>query len=113
VKEESRRTRASKEGVGDMKDRKKLLWSLVLAILLSATLFPPCAWAFPKKYLFLGTGNLGGTYYSLGAGVANVFNKRVPRVRVITESTASPEEYFKLMLREKMDMARVSTHSIE
>jgi len=95
-----------------MKDRKGLWWSLVLSILLSATLFPPGAWAAPKKYLSLGTGNPGGTYYFLGAGFANIFNKHVPGVRVIAESTAAAEENFNYIMRKKMDLGIVSCNPV-
>ena len=95
-----------------MKDRKGLSWLLVLAILLSATLSPAGAWAAPKKYLSLGTGNPGGTYYFLGAGFANIFNKHVPGVRVIAESTAAAEENFNYIMRKKMDLGIVSSNPV-
>jgi hypothetical protein len=58
-------------------------------------------------------GNPAGTFYFIGAGFANIFNKHVPEVRVIAESTASSEENFHLILRKKMDMALVSINVIE
>jgi len=57
-----------------------------------------------KKYLSMGTGDPGGTYYFIGAGFANLINKYVPEVRVIAESTASSEENFHYIIRKKMDM---------
>jgi TRAP transporter TAXI family solute receptor len=65
-----------------------------------------------SKYLSLGTGNPSGTYYFLGAGFANIFNKYVPGVRVIAESTAAAEENFNLILRKKMDMGFVSCNPV-
>jgi hypothetical protein len=95
-----------------MKDRKGFLWPLVLVLLISAILFPSGLWAAPKKYLSLGTGNPGGTYYFLGAGFANIFNKHVPGVRVIAESTAAAEENFNYIMRKKMDLGIVSCNPV-
>ncbi len=60
--------------------------------------------AAKKKYLSLGTGNPGGTFYFIGAGLASLFNKYVPEVRVIAESTAASEENFHYIYRQKMDL---------
>ena len=70
-------------------------------------------WAASRKFLSLGVGNPAGTFYFIGAGFANIFNKNVPEVRVIAESTASSEENFNLILRKKMDLALVSINVIE
>jgi TRAP transporter TAXI family solute receptor len=70
-------------------------------------------WAASKKFLSLGVGNPAGTFYFIGAGFANIFNKNVPEVRVIAESTASSEENFNYILRKKMDLALVSINVIE
>jgi len=69
--------------------------------------------AAAKKYLSLGTGNPGGTFYFIGAGFASLFNKYVPEVRVIAESTAASEENFHYILRKKMDLGMVSINVIE
>jgi TRAP transporter TAXI family solute receptor len=69
--------------------------------------------AAQRKYLSLGTGNPGGTFYFIGAGFANLFNKKIPSVRVIAESTAASEENFHYVLRKKMDMGLISIHVIE
>jgi TRAP transporter TAXI family solute receptor len=66
-----------------------------------------------KKYLSLGTGNPGGTFYFLGAGFASLFNKYVPEVRVIAESTAASEENFHYLMRKKIDLALVSINVLE
>lgn len=71
------------------------------------------SWAAKKKYLSLGTGNPSGTFYFIGAGFANLFNKYVPDVRVIAESTAASEENFHYLLRKKLDLGLVSIHVIE
>ena len=68
--------------------------------------------AAQRKYLSLGTGNPGGTFYFIGAGFANLFNKKIPSVRVIAESTAASEENFHYVIRKKMDMGLISIHVI-
>jgi len=65
-----------------------------------------------RKYLSLGTGNPGGTFYFIGAGFANLFNRYVPGVRVIAESTAASEENFHYVIRKKMDLGLISIHVI-
>ena len=69
--------------------------------------------AASRKYFSLGTGNPGGTFYFIGAGFANLFNKHVPEVRVIAESTAASEENFHYLLRKKLDLGLVSIHVID
>ncbi len=69
--------------------------------------------AAAKKYLSLGTGNPAGTFYFIGAGFASIFNKYVPEVRVIAESTAASEENFHLIMRKKMDLGLISINVIE
>ena len=97
-----------------MKERKGIFWLLGMAVLfLLECLFPLDSGAAPKKYLSLGTGNPGGTYYFIGAGFASIFNKYVPAVRVIAESTAAAEENFNLILRKKMDLAISSCNPIK
>ncbi|HSR12249.1 MAG TPA: TAXI family TRAP transporter solute-binding subunit [Thermodesulfobacteriota bacterium] len=82
---------------------------IVLAVLFT---FPHGA-AAAKKYLSLATGNPGGTFYFIGAGFANLFNKHVPDVRVIAESTAASEENFHYVIRKKVDMGLISIHVID
>jgi TRAP transporter TAXI family solute receptor len=87
-----------------------------IAILLPIGLFfglATEALAAPKKYLSMGTGNPAGTFYFIGAGFASIFNKYVPEVRVIAESTAASEENFHLILRKKMDMGLISINVLE
>ena len=69
--------------------------------------------AAQKKYISMGTGNPGGTFYFIGAGFANLYNRYVPGVRVIAESTAASEENFHYLLRKKIDLGLVSIHVID
>jgi len=78
-----------------MKNCKGRIFASTLATLfLWGMVAPHGSSGAPKKYLSLGTGNPRGTYYVIGAGFANIFNKYVPEVRVIAESTAASEENF-------------------
>ena len=92
--------------------RKGILLGL-FALALSFCSLGSEGWAASKKFLSLGVGNPAGTFYFIGAGFANIFNKYVPEVRVIAESTASSEENFNYLQRQKMDLALVSINVIE
>jgi TRAP transporter TAXI family solute receptor len=88
-------------------------WIMVLLVVSFTLGLPSEGSTAPKKYLSLGTGNPGGTFYFIGAGFANIVNKYVPEVRVIAESTAASEENFHYLLRKKMDLGLISIHVIE
>ncbi len=90
--------------------KKRVNWVIVaLAIsMIAGILSAPSASAAAKKYLSLGTGNPGGTAYFMGAGFASIFNKHVPGVRVIGESTSGVDENFHLVLRKKVDFSITS-----
>ena len=92
--------------------RTRILWGLFI-LAFSVCGWGTEGWTASKKFLSLGVGNPAGTFYFIGAGFANIFNKHMPEVRVIAESTASSEENFHLILRKKMDMALVSINVIE
>lgn len=92
-----------------MRNRKIAVgWATCIALSLWAVGMPQITQAAARKYLSLGTGNPGGTYYFIGAGFASLWNKYVPEVRVIAESTAASEENFNLLLRKKMDLGLVT-----
>ena len=71
------------------------------------------ALAAGRRYVSLGTGNPGGTFYFIGAGFASIFNKYIPGVRVIAESTAASEENFHYIMRKKMDLGLVSISVVQ
>ncbi|OGQ00672.1 MAG: hypothetical protein A2Z51_09385 [Deltaproteobacteria bacterium RBG_19FT_COMBO_52_11] len=91
------------------------LFRLSIALMMTSFLLglPTEGATAPRKYLSLGTGNPSGTFYFIGAGFANLFNRYVPEVRVIAESTAASEENFNYLIRKKMDMGLISIHVIE
>jgi TRAP transporter TAXI family solute receptor len=84
---------------------KRILGIMFLAFLsLMEFALPPESPGAGKKYLSLGTGNPGGTFYFIGAGFASIFNKYVPEVRVIAESTAASAENFNYLMRRRMNL---------
>ena len=93
----------------------RAIWGILAGIifLFGGILWPQTGEAAAKRYLSLGTGNPGGTFYFLGAGFAGLFNKYVPDVRVIAESTAASEENFRYILRKKMDLGLSGLSVIE
>lgn len=92
-----------------MKDYKIAVGCVSLVILFVLAMgMPQLSQAAAKKFLSLGTGNPGGTYYFIGAGMASIFNKYVPEVRVIAESTAASEENFNYLLRNKIDLGLIT-----
>jgi uncharacterized protein len=96
-----------------MKPCRGTVGILVIGLwLMGGMLFSPPAFAAAKKYLSLGTGNPGGTYYFIGAGFSRLMNKYVPEVRVIAESTAASEENINLVLRKKMDLGMAGIHAL-
>jgi len=58
-----------------------------------------------KTLLSMGTGNPAGTYYFVGAGFCNIWNKHVPGIKMIAESTAAGAENLALTARGKIDTA--------
>ena len=86
---------------------------VALAVLIAVGFFSPTnTAATSKKYLSLGTGNPGGTGYFMGAGFASIFNKYVPGVRVIAESTGGTDENFNLVWRKKIDLGITSCNPL-
>lgn len=84
-----------------------------LTVLLIVGMVPHISEAAARKYLSLGTGNSGGTFYFIGAGFGSIINKYVPEVRVIAESTAASEENFHYIMRKKMDLGLVSISVVQ
>jgi TRAP transporter TAXI family solute receptor len=93
--------------------KNRFQWILLLCMLALTFSINTDSYAAGKKYLSLGTGNPAGTFYFIGAGFANLFNRYVPGVRVIAESTAASEENFHYLLRKKLDLGLISIHVIE
>ena len=60
--------------------------------------------SFTQQHLAFGIAKPGGTFYTLGAGFANIFNKYVPEVQVTGESTAGSTETVNLLATKQLDL---------
>ena len=65
-----------------------------------------------KKFMSLGTGSPAGTYYFIGAGFASIWNKHMPQIKVIAESTAASAENVALISKSKMDLGIASSSAV-
>lgn len=64
-------------------------------------------WEFTR--LLLGTSSLGGSYYTLGGGWANIINSAVKDVEVTVEMTGGPSSNLELMENGEMELGFVTT----
>lgn len=95
-----------------MRDRKRVISFCITLIAVVMMLGLGNAEAQQKKFLSIGTGNSSGTYYFLGAGFASIWNKHIPGLKVVAESTAASAENLALVARGKMDMGFLASSSI-
>lgn len=77
--------------------------SLVISILIIGQLLF-FSTSFAQQHLAFGIAKPGGTFYTLGAGFANIFNKYVPEVQVTGESTAGSTENVNLLSTKQLDL---------
>ena len=59
--------------------------------------------------LVLGTSSLGGTYYTLGGGWANILNGKIENLEITVEQTGGPSSNLELMEAGDMELAFVTT----
>jgi len=64
-----------------MKSKKRFLWFVGLLFLVSVSVGVPSATA-ASKIMALATASLGGTYYIVGSGIAEIISKTLPDVQV-------------------------------
>lgn len=57
--------------------------------------------------LLLATGGTAGTYYPLGGAIANIINKRVPKLSISAQSTGASVENMRLVTKGEVDLAIV------
>lgn len=57
----------------------------LLSVVLSVLLFPSICSA--AKFVNIGTGSTGGTYYPLGAAISKIWNDNIPGLRANAQST--------------------------
>jgi len=77
--------------------------SLVISILIIGQLLF-FSTSFAQQHLAFGIAKPGGTFYTLGAGFANIINKYVPEVQVTGESTAGSTENVNLLSTKQLDL---------
>jgi TRAP transporter TAXI family solute receptor len=58
-----------------------------------------------KKFISIGTGGTGGTFYIVGAGIAKVINKYAPGMKATSEATGAVIENCKLVGTKKLTLA--------
>ncbi|SMG28828.1 TAXI family TRAP transporter solute-binding subunit [Dethiosulfovibrio salsuginis] len=68
----------------------------VFVCLCSSLIFASMAWGFQPVYV-MASGNMGGTYYSLGGIVAETVNQKVPGVRLAVLPSSGSGENVELM----------------
>jgi TRAP transporter TAXI family solute receptor len=91
-----------------MKKSQKIVAKCALAVIMILAITGSGNVYAAKQFLSFGTASSAGTWYFLGAGFANIWNKNIPEIRVTAESTAGSEENLHLMMRGKMDIAFTS-----
>lgn len=69
------------KGEKKMKSKKRSLWFAGLLFLLSVSVGVPSAIS-ASKIMALATASLGGTYYIVGSGVAEIVSKALPDVQI-------------------------------
>ena len=79
--------------------------TVIVVMVVFAVMTASIAGAAKVKFLSLGTGNPSGTFYFLGAGFADLWNKNIPGIKVVAESTAASNENLFLVARGKLDLA--------
>ena len=95
---------------------KKLL-AFVMAFMVMGTLFAGCGGggdkkaaapaADGKKFIVIATGGTSGTYYPLGAAVADILNKNVKGANASAQSTGASVANINLLQQGKADIAFV------
>ncbi len=70
-----------------------------LAILIVAAVLPLACSKDSRRDISIGTGGTGGVYYPYGGGLAEIWSKQVPGVRVVAEVTGASVENVKLAHR--------------
>lgn len=88
-----------------MKRIVSLLFTGVLSLWATAA---NAASDYPMQRLLLGTSSAGGTYYTLGAGWANIVNQSNKKLDISCEVTAGPNTNMQLIEKGDMDLGMVT-----
>ncbi|MBI4481787.1 MAG: TAXI family TRAP transporter solute-binding subunit [Acidobacteria bacterium] len=89
----------------------RLPWALCALLFLAA---PGCgrrgdAERPTRTFLKLGTAPVGGTFYTIGAALAQVLSRALPQTQVTAEATAGTGENVRLLDRRRIDLAVTAT----
>jgi TRAP transporter TAXI family solute receptor len=87
--------------------RKKALFKVFLAVIVSTIIFAPIAMAQEHKYV-MGTGPSGGTYYPLGAAIAKVASQYAKGINITVQSTGGITENCRLLGTNKTELGLLS-----
>ncbi len=63
--------------------------------------------------LILATGGTAGTYYPLGGAIANIANKRIPKMNMAAQATGASIENIRLVAKEEVDLALVQNDTAD
>lgn len=85
--------------------------SLVVLILsLSLVFITSIGFAADETFVSIATGGTGGTYYPLGGGMADIFNKNVDYVNATAEVTGASVENSRLLENQEVELALVQNN---
>lgn len=73
--------------------------SRILLVLLLVSLLSGACGDGDRRFLAIGTGGTGGVFYPYGGGLAEIWTKHVPGVRVVAEVTGASVENVRLAHR--------------
>ena len=82
----------------------KKLSLLVLFSILALTFISQSAWSADRR-ISIATAGVGGTYYQIGAALANVLSDHMPGIQATTVTSAGAVENVRLLGKKQADMA--------
>jgi TRAP transporter TAXI family solute receptor len=88
--------------------RVRLFAVVVFCILILLTPFGGAGSA-PVSRLTIGTASAGGTFYIIGAGMADILSKQLPNTIAVAEQTGGSVENINLLDNKDLDMAMAPT----
>jgi hypothetical protein len=88
--------------------RVRLFAAVVFCILILLTPFGGAGSA-PVSRLTIGTASAGGTFYIIGAGMADILSKQLPNTIAVAEQTGGSVENINLLDNKDLDMAMAPT----
>ena len=92
-----------------MKGWKVLIVMAAAALAAAWTVSGPAEAAPAKKKMTIGTASIGGVFYPVGSGIANLINKYVPGVEVRVEVTGGAVENPRLVGSGETDLGITNT----